>query len=95
MGAFSRLAGMTLLVGGGAIVVGALVLGPRLVRAARPELREALKIGLSGYDCARRAAAEMIEDFEDLAAEVRAELHPSHGAADEDADPFKDGVVRE
>lgn len=96
MGNFSRLAGIGLLVGGGVLVVGAVVVGPRLFRAARPHLREGLKVGLAGYDHVLAAAAEVIEDFEDLVAEVRADMHarraPPH-EPEEQAEPDEADTV--
>ena len=58
--------------------VGAIALAanaPRLLRAARPALRKGLKQGLQAYAAARGAAAELVEDVEDLIAEVQAELN--------------------
>ncbi|WP_084399065.1 DUF5132 domain-containing protein [Henriciella aquimarina] len=80
MGAFSRLAGLGFLVGAGVVTAGAVVVAPRVMRAARPHLREGLKLGLSGYDLMRRAAAEAMDDFEDLVAEARAEMRPRQAA---------------
>jgi hypothetical protein len=63
-----------MLIGGGILAVAAVVAAPRLIRAARPVLREGLKRGLNIYERARGAAAEALEDVEDLVAEVRAEM---------------------
>lgn len=60
--------------------VGALMLVPGVAsataRAARPLMRSAMKHGAKAAVEIRAAAAEAFEHFEDLAAEVRAELKP-------------------
>ena len=63
-----------LLVGGGALAVGAVIAGPALLRTARPFVRAGLKRGLGLYAKARAAAVELVEDVEDLVAEVQAEI---------------------
>lgn len=75
---------------GGVVVVGvgvgAIVLAanaPRLLRAARPVLRQGLKRGLEAYAAVRGAAAELAEDVEDLVAEVQAELKEGHAPRQE------------
>lgn len=82
MALIGRVLGTALLLGGGALAVGALVAAPNILRASRPAVREALRRGLELYDKARAAAAEFADDVEDLVAEVRAEV-PARGAADE------------
>jgi hypothetical protein len=74
--------GAAMLVVGGAVAVAAVVAAPHLFRVARPYLREGLKHGLKAYDRARATAAELIDDVEDLVAEVRAEhVRPASQAA--------------
>lgn len=74
MGLASRLLGTVLVIGAAGALVGAAVMAPRLLRAARPALRQGLKRGLSAYAAVRAAAAEFTEDVEDLVAEVQQEL---------------------
>ncbi len=73
MALLGRVLGTTLLIGAGALAVGAIVAAPKILRASRPFVREALRRGLAFYDKARSAAAEFSDDVEDLVAEVRAE----------------------
>ncbi len=90
MGPMSRLLTLAVLVGAGALAVGAVVAAPGLLRAARPTVREGLKRGMEAYGRVRAAASEFIEDVEDLVAEVQAELTPAHAPpheADVAADP--------
>lgn len=70
----SRLFGGVLLLGVGVGVIVLAANAPRLMRAARPVLRESLKLGLQTYAVVRSAAVELAEDIEDLTAEVRAEV---------------------
>ncbi len=70
----SRLLGTMLLIGGGVAAVVVVVAAPKVLRAARPMVREALKRGMGVYARARAASAEFVEDVEDLVAEVQAEL---------------------
>jgi hypothetical protein len=62
--------------GGGLIVaavgVGAAILGPGLLKAARPKLLQALVVGMAAGREARIALEAAWEDFEDLLAEARA-----------------------
>jgi hypothetical protein len=74
MGLGSRLIGTALLVGGGLLAVGLVVAAPSILRAGRPAIRSGLKRGMQLYAQARTAAAELIEDVEDLIAEVQSEL---------------------
>ena len=67
------------------MAIGAVVVAPRLLRASRPVVREALRRGLELYDKARGAAAEFADDVEDLVAEVRAEA-PGRGPTAEAPD---------
>lgn len=79
MGPVTRLLGGMLIVGVG---VGALVLAanaPKLLRAARPVVRQGLKHGLEAYTTVRSAVADFADDVEDLVAEVQAELKQAHG----------------
>lgn len=80
MALFGRVLGIALLVGAGALAVGAVIAAPRILRASRPHVREALRRGLALYDKARAAAAEFADDMDDLVAEVRAEA-PGRGGA--------------
>lgn len=75
MGLGSRIIGTVLIVGAGALAVAAIVAAPRVLVAARPTVREALRRGLGFYERARHAAAEFVEDVEDLVAEVQADLN--------------------
>lgn len=79
-----RVVGTTLLIGAGVLAVGAIVAAPRILRASRPHVREALRRSFALYDKARSAAAEFADDVEDLVAEVRAE---APGRAGEDKTP--------
>ena len=72
-----RIVGTALVIGVGVVAVGAVIAGPRLLRAGRPFAREGLKRGMALYAQVRGAAAEFAEDVEDLVAEVRAEIRPS------------------
>ncbi len=83
----SRILGAALLIGGGAAVIGLAVAAPKILRAARPFVRESLKRGMGAYARARAAAAEFTEDVEDLVAEVQAELTRERPASAPDADP--------
>ena len=74
---FGRIIGTALVIGVGVAAVGAVIAGPRLLRAARPLAREGLRRGLGLYAQVRGAAAELAEDVEDLVAEVRAEISPA------------------
>lgn len=73
MALFGRVLGTTLLIGGGALAVAAVMAAPKILRASRPHVREVLRRGFELYDKARAAAAELADDVEDLVAEVRAE----------------------
>lgn len=81
----SRILSAALLVGGGIAAIALVAAAPRLLRVARPFVRESLKRGMGAYARARAATAEFTEDLQDLVAEVQAELtrerHPP------DADP--------
>ena len=74
MGLGSRLIGTALLVGGGLLAVGLIVAAPSILRAGRPAIRSGLKRGMQMYEQARAAAAELVDDVEDLIAEVQSEL---------------------
>jgi len=82
MALFGRVIGTALLIGGGALAVGAIIAAPKLLRASRPAVREALRRSLALYDKARTAAAEFADDVEDLVAEVRADA-PERAATGE------------
>lgn len=64
---------MGALVGAGALMLLPGVAGA-VARAARPVARKAGKSGAKAYDEVRRAGAEAYEHFEDLAAEIRADI---------------------
>lgn len=53
-----------------ALGAGAALAGPGLWRSGRPAAKKALRAGLEGYVTARRMSARMIEEVEDLVAEV-------------------------
>lgn len=74
MGLGGRILGTVVIVGAGALVVATVLAAPRLLAAARPTAREALRRGLKLYERARHAAAEFAEDVEDLVAEVQADI---------------------
>lgn len=60
---------------GAAVLAAAIVPAlPALARAGRPAARAAIKSGLVLIEKGREVMAEATEDFEDLLAEVRAEL---------------------
>ncbi|MBX3509697.1 MAG: DUF5132 domain-containing protein [Hyphomonadaceae bacterium] len=80
MALIGRVLGTALLVGAGALAVGAVIAAPKMLRASRPHVREALRRGFALYDKARSAAAEVADDVEDLVAEVRAEASGPAGA---------------
>jgi Protein of unknown function (DUF5132) len=71
MALFGRMAGAALMIGGAALAAAAIVAAPKLLRASRPLVREALRRGLGFYEQVRAAAAEFADDVEDLVAEVR------------------------
>jgi hypothetical protein len=74
LGLASRLLAGAFIVGAGVGAIALAANAPRLVRAARPTLRQGLKRGLEAYHAVRSAAAELADDVEDLLAEVQAEL---------------------
>ena len=67
-------------IGVGATVLAAAVIPalPVLAKAARPGAREALKSGLLLAERGREMMSEISEEFEDILAEVRAELEREH-----------------
>ena len=73
----ARLFGTVLLVGAGALAVGAVLAAPHVLRVGRPLAREALRRGMEFYGRARAATAELAEDVEDLVAEVQSEIRHS------------------
>jgi hypothetical protein len=74
MGFGGRVLGTALLIGAGAAAIGAVVAAPGILRALRPVVRESLRRGFGLYERARSAAAEFVDDIEDLVAEVRADV---------------------
>lgn len=77
---FGRIVGAALLVGGGALAIAVVLSAPKIMRTARPLLREGLKRGLGLYEQVRTSAAEFTEDVEDLVAEVRLDLDAARRA---------------
>lgn len=69
-----RILGAVLLIGAGVVAVGAVIAAPRVLRVARPLVRDGLKRGMEFYERVRGAAAEFSEDVDDLVAEVKAEV---------------------
>lgn len=69
-----RILGTVFLIGAGVIAAGAVIAAPRILRAARPLVRDGLKRGMEVYERVRGAAAEFSEDVEDLVAEVKSEI---------------------
>lgn len=71
---------------GVAIGIGALILAPVLVPVAAAVVRPLIKAGLKGsillYEKSKEMIAETQELFEDLAAEVKAELAQEHDVAE-------------
>jgi hypothetical protein len=57
-----------------------------LAPIARPLLRQALKTGMLAYEKGQEALAEFGETFEDVAAEVQAELREARSSAAETAE---------
>lgn len=78
-----RVLGTTFIVAGGALAIAAVLGGPRLLRAARPALRDGLRQGVRLYDRIRRAAAELADDVEDLLAEVKSDARKADESFDE------------
>lgn len=76
---FERVVGTVLVLGVGALALGAVIAAPKLLQTARPFVREGLRRGMSLYDRARTAAAEFGEDVEDLVAEVRSDIAEKAG----------------
>jgi hypothetical protein len=74
-----RVMGTILVLGAGALALGAVIAAPKLLQTARPLVREGLRRGMSLYDRARVAAAEFGEDVEDLVAEVRSDMASTGG----------------
>jgi hypothetical protein len=80
-----RVLGTALLVGGGVLAIAAVVAAPRVLRASRPAVREALRRGFGLYERARAAAAEFADDVEDLVAEVRTDISAERSSANDEA----------
>ena len=76
---------------GAAVVVTAIVPAlPTLIRAGRPTARAALNSGLVLLERGREVVAEASEEFEDILAEVKAELQQERKAQAAD---FRDAEV--
>jgi len=73
MGLGGRIFGTAAILGAGALAAAVVFAGPHIVPLVRPAAREALRRGLKLYERARHAAAEFVEDLEDLAAEAQSE----------------------
>lgn len=82
MSLLGRVFGTALIVGGAVAAVAAVVAAPQVLRAARPLAREALKRGLRIYERSRTAAAQFVDDVEDLIAEAREDLSKQKTAAE-------------
>lgn len=67
---------------GVAIGFGVITAAAVLLPAAKPVARAALKLGLLSFEKGRELAVEAGEAFEDLVAEVRAELANQHVSAE-------------
>lgn len=90
MGLASRALGAVVLIGAAGALIAAATVAPRVLRSARPMLRQGLKRGLGAYAALRAAAAEFTEDVEDLIAEVQSELseaRPAAAPSNDDAPP--------
>lgn len=68
-----------LAIGIGAAVIAPL-LAPILASVGKPVAKSVIKTGILFYEKGRETAAELGEVFDDLVAEVRAELQASHAA---------------
>jgi len=61
------------------------ILLPAVVRVARPLLKGAMRAGIVFYDRGRETVAEVREQMEDMAAEVRAEMDHAEPATPDGA----------
>jgi len=66
---------------------------PVIVRAARPTARAAIKSGLVLLERSREVVSEFNEEFEDMMAEVRAELQMERNDTDTDIDNNDDVIA--
>ena len=73
--------GTGLIIGIGAVIL-APVIVPVLAVAAKPLIKAGLKGGILLYEKSQEMIAEAQELFEDLAAEVKAELYAANGIVD-------------
>lgn len=80
--AFGRIMGTAMVLGAGALALTAAIAAPRIFKVAKPYVREGLRRSISIYDRARAGAAELVEDIEDLVAEVRSDLSEIDGGSD-------------
>lgn len=82
---------------GAATAAGALMLVPGVAkataRAARPLLRAAVKTGTVAAEEMQKAAAEAYEHFEDLAAEIRAEMDEAKTGGESDVEDAVDAAA--
>lgn len=79
------MSGRGFLIGAG-LAIGGLMLVPgvaaAVARASRPVVRRGLRTGAAAYDHAMQAAGEAYEQFEDVTAEVKAEMDGEARAAE-------------
>jgi len=69
-----RVLGGIMFLGAAALAVAVVIAAPRMLKTARPFVREGLKRGMKLYEKARASAAGFVEDVEDLVAEVKADV---------------------
>lgn len=74
MGLGGRIFGTAAILGAGALAAAVVFAAPHIIPLARPAAREAVRRGLKLYERARYAAAEFVEDLEDLVAEAQSEI---------------------
>lgn len=80
-----RILGAVFVLGAAALTVAAVVAAPRVLKTARPLVREGLRRGMRLYEDARASAAEFAEDVEDLVAEVKGDLIAKPAPKSEDS----------
>lgn len=77
-----------------AVGLGAALTGPGIWRSGRPAAKKALRAGLEGYVVARRKAARVAEELEDLVAEVAHEMKEAAIEANSTGDePIRAGTT--
>lgn len=79
---------------GAVVATGAILLVPgvaaAVARAGRPFLRSAMKNGSTIFDDLKMAGADAFEHFEDMFADIRAEMKEEAGAAAAEAEESAD-----